>query len=180
MIDLLIEAWRPIIDGRYEVSNYGQIRSWYNEVNKKRQEPKIMAPWQSGRLYKNGKRGALSVILSTPNGLTRFKVHHLVLEAFVCPKPEGFECAHLDGDITNNRLDNLEWVTHKENEGHKRIHGTLPCGEKATCVKLTEDQVREIRKLYGKFSHQQIADIFKVNRKTIGNIINRVNWKHVE
>jgi hypothetical protein len=34
-------------------------------------------------------------------------VHHLVLEAFVGPRPEGLVCCHWDGDPGNNRLENL-------------------------------------------------------------------------
>ena len=42
-------------------------------------------------------------------------VHHAVLSAWVCPRPEGMECDHLNGDSLDNRLCNLEWVTHQEN-----------------------------------------------------------------
>ena len=42
-------------------------------------------------------------------------VHHAVLSAWVGPRPEGMECDHINGDSLDNRLCNLEWVTHKEN-----------------------------------------------------------------
>ena len=42
-------------------------------------------------------------------------VHHAVLSAWVCPRPEGMECDHKNGDSLDNRLCNLEWVTHQEN-----------------------------------------------------------------
>ena len=42
-------------------------------------------------------------------------VHHAVLSAWVCPRPEGMECDHINGDSLDNRLCNLEWVTHQEN-----------------------------------------------------------------
>ena len=41
--------------------------------------------------------------------------HHAVLSAWVCPRPEGMECDHKNGDSLDNRLCNLEWVTHQEN-----------------------------------------------------------------
>lgn len=41
--------------------------------------------------------------------------HHAVLSAWVCPRPEGMECDHINGDSLDNRLCNLEWVTHQEN-----------------------------------------------------------------
>lgn len=51
-------------------------------------------------------------------------VHRLVLEAFVGPCPEGKEGAHINGIPGDNRLSNLKWATHKENETHKIEHGT--------------------------------------------------------
>lgn len=111
------------------------------------------------------------------------KVHHLVLETFVGLRPtEGHESAHLDGDILNNRLDNLKWVTHIENENHKKKHGTLLRGEKATCVKLNEEQVREIKQLLreGKLSHNMIAKRYDVSRRAITNINTGLSWRHVK
>lgn len=49
-------------------------------------------------------------------------VHHLVLEAFVGPRPEHMEARHLDGDHANNRLDNLSWGTKEENGKDKIRH----------------------------------------------------------
>ena len=43
------------------------------------------------------------------------KVHHAVLEAWGFPRPKGYECDHINGNKTDNRLANLEWVTHDEN-----------------------------------------------------------------
>lgn len=47
-------------------------------------------------------------------------VHHAVLEAWVGPRPEGMECDHINGDSLDNRLENLEWVTHQENMRRRR------------------------------------------------------------
>jgi len=43
------------------------------------------------------------------------KVSHAVLEAWGFPRPKGYECDHINGNHTDNRLTNLEWVTHAEN-----------------------------------------------------------------
>jgi hypothetical protein len=55
-------------------------------------------------------------------------VHHLVLEAFVGPRPAGRQAAHGDGDKANNVVTNLRWATRKENEGDKVRHGTKVFG----------------------------------------------------
>ena len=43
------------------------------------------------------------------------KVSHAVLEAWGFPRPKGYECDHINGNHTDNRLTNLEWVTRAEN-----------------------------------------------------------------
>lgn len=52
-----------------------------------------------------------------------FRVHRLVLETFVGPCPEGMECRHLDGNPSNNLLDNLAWGTREENIEDNRQNG---------------------------------------------------------
>lgn len=172
---MISETWKLITStsDRYEISSFGRIRSLFNTKGNLRDIPKLISPWQTGRKYKNGKRGSLSIKLTTNDGLKRFKVHHLVLEAFVGPKPSpNYECAHLNGDILNNRIDNLKWVTHKENENHKKDHGTLLVGEKHGASKLTNNQTNEIFKLREKgLSHRQIAEKFNVSRRHVGNIL---------
>jgi hypothetical protein len=73
-------------------------------------------------------------------------VHRLVLEAFVCPCPEGRECCHNDGDPANNALTNLRWNTRKANIEDSRRHGIKPIGSRAN-AKLREDDVHESRRL---------------------------------
>lgn len=71
-----------------------------------------------------GSRGYLRVNL-TPLDSKRprtFRVHRLILEAFVGPCPEGMECRHLNGDKADNRLANLSWGTRQENMDDKRKH----------------------------------------------------------
>ena len=50
------------------------------------------------------------------------KVHHAVLEAWGFPRPKGYECDHINGNKTDNRLVNLEWVTHDENVRRRWIN----------------------------------------------------------
>lgn len=75
------------------------------------------------------------------------KVHKVVLESFVGPRPDGMECRHLDGDNTNNALGNLAWGTHDENYQDRLRHGTGQEGEKNPVAKLTNAQAEEMRKL---------------------------------
>jgi hypothetical protein len=101
------------------------------------------------------------------------KVHRLVLEVFVGPRPEGLECCHWDGNRKNNRLENLRWDTRASNEADARRHGTA-------LAKLTENDVREIRRRHSRGeSKNALAREFGVDPKTIRDAINRKTWASV-
>lgn len=107
-------------------------------------------------------------------------VHSLVISAFVGPRPEGKECAHVDGDKLNNHYTNLKWVTHKENESHKQVHGTKVYGEKITNSKLLESDISVILGLLSNgVPCSKIALHYGVSRVTIQFIKTRKNWSHV-
>jgi hypothetical protein len=65
--------------------------------------------WTRGSRMKNGYFSVCA------QGHRNLLVHRLVLETFVGPCPDGFECNHKNRDRTDNRLENLEWVTHRDN-----------------------------------------------------------------
>lgn len=55
-------------------------------------------------------------------GRTERYVHHLVLETFVGPRPDGMETRHLNGNHSDNRVENLAWGTKSENGADKVAH----------------------------------------------------------
>lgn len=119
--------------------------------------------------------GCLAVSLCREGKVQQHKLHHLVLEAFVGPRPDGLEGCHGDGDFTNNSLDNLRWDTPLANADDKRRHGTLARGEKMS--RLAEVEIREIRRrlALGEGAYD-IASAFKVCAQTIYNIKSGKRW----
>jgi hypothetical protein len=107
-------------------------------------------------------------------------VHILVGEAFLSPRPEGLCVNHIDCDKTNNRPENLEYITRRENSFHAKTHGRMPRGENHPNAKLAESQVREIRRQYaaGEASQYKLAAAFGVSQVTIGNIVRRDQWRY--
>jgi len=170
-----MELWKQILefDG-YEVSNIGNVRST------KRGEPKILKPGKSGT---NGEYR--TVYLSRGGKVYPRLIHRLMLEAFVCLCPKGQEARHLNGNASDNRIENLEWATHIDNMQDKVAHGTLNrnrrTGESHEWSRLTSSQVDEIRVAYasGGVTQQQLADQYDTSRANIGLIVNRKNWKKV-
>ena len=110
------------------------------------------------------------------------RVHHLVLEAFVGPRPTGKIARHFpDRNPANNAISNLQWATHKENQADRVIHGTHSRGEKNSWAKLSEDAVRSIRAEYaaGKISQRKLAKKYNVTQYAIFSIVNRQTWRHI-
>lgn len=168
------EEWRIIQDfPDYAVSNFGEVRRIIH-----------------GRIFVNrplapieDKDGYLSVCLSRDNVQKIKRIHHLVLEEFVGEKTADKNCNHIDGIKANNHLDNLEWVTQSENELHAHRIGlkTGKRGEKSNLSKLKNGEVWLIKKLLasGKFDHEFIAKMLRVNRATITYIANGKTWRHI-
>lgn len=167
------EVWRDIVgfENWYQVSNLGRVRNLRYRSGKKllfRSEPRILKPSKNEGYWRVSLGGKC------------YLVHTLVLRAFVGPAPKGYEAAHLDGDRANARLNNLKWVTRKENHAHKWIHGTQQAGEQGTAAKLTTNDVLQIRELRSQGAKlMELAIRFGVSEVGISQIVNRKTWKHV-
>ena len=104
-------------------------------------------------------------------------VHHLVLDAFVGKRTEGTECAHKDGNPLNASLVNLHWVTPKQNQADKLLHGTLCRGESRPNAKLNDELVRSIRQ--DNRCQSDIAAELGISPSSISRVVGRKIWKHV-
>jgi len=110
-----------------------------------------------------------------------YRVHRLILEAFVGPCPSGMQCRHLDGDSLNNRLDNLCWGTQKENADDAARHGVRAIGERVGRAKLTPGLIRTIRFAYKQgWSQQKIADRIGISQMNVSYVIRAKTWKHIK
>jgi hypothetical protein len=92
---------------------------------------RLLVPTLTGPLY----RQYLRVKLCPGDGTIRYApVHHLVLEAFVGPRPEGMNGLHWDDDAMNNQLDNLRWGTDSDNQQDRVRNGRHYNTEKTECI----------------------------------------------
>lgn len=83
------------------------------------------------------------------------------------------ECCHNDGNPVNNRLDNLRWDTHQENQRDALRHGRRKTGELSPNAKLSNQQVDEIRQLRASgIAPSVIARRFGINDSYVAQIIN--------
>ena len=166
------EVWRSIPDfSTYSVSDRGRVKNAKGQIMR----------------YHLSHNGYPRVSLRNGGGPSNLMmVHRLVAEAFLV-KPVGFDSTyqanHIDGCKTNNRTENLEWVTPTENMLHAVQTGLKPRGKDCSNAILTEEQVHEIcRRLSNGRSVNDIRndlELMHLSEQTVRNIRQRKTWKHI-
>ena len=165
------QIWKPLADCEaYEVSNFGAVRRVVGGKGTRAMRPIKPSVDAGGRMVFN---------ISKDGTRRQIKLHKAVASTFLGPCPHGCEVAHLDGNQKNNALANLAYVTPKENNSHKVLHGTQPVGEKVWCAKLSEDKVRKIRAEYPSLSYAKLAKKYNVSIGSIVQVVKRISWKHI-
>jgi hypothetical protein len=162
-----MEIWKDIVgyEGLYQVSNLGNVKScnFHREKREKLLNPDVdKLGYKRVRLYHNSKS-------------KKFQIHRLVALMFI-PNPENKPFInHIDCNPSNNRVDNLEWVTPKENIQYASDLGRLK-GSRHTPIIATNlstsketyfsSQCEAARQLNLNSSH--INQVLKGNRKQTG------------
>lgn len=171
------EIWLPIkgFDGRYEISNLGRVKSLSGKMwGRKPKGERILSPvlnngYYRFLLYANGRRSIKSV-------------HRVVAEAFIVKPESKCQVNHINGIKTDNRVENLEWVTAKENIVHAHRTGltNVAKGSRVHGSKLKEEQIPVIRSKYksGAYTQQELADEFSVSLMTINLIVLGKTWRY--
>lgn len=175
------ELWKDIknFEGFYQISNFGRVKSlggWCGTAKRKeriRSTSLTFDGYVKIRLIHQGKDKTM-------------RIHRLVAETFI-PNPEGKDTVnHIDGNKLNNTVTNLEWIDRSEQMLHayklglkKAIIGSRNCN-----AKLTDEQVREIRKVYIPYSRQfgtvALSKKYGVTNRVIGLIVNGKAYKNVK
>lgn len=152
------EVWKPIKDfPGYEVSNYGRVKSYRDRGGNILSTAHLLK-------FQRMSDGSPRVTLSHYGVTATLSVARLVLEAFVGPGSDLQVPKHLDGNVKNQRLENLAWGLRKN-------------------FKLTEEDVKTIREIFlttgAEFDITTISKRFKVSEQTIRTIIKNQAWKQV-
>lgn len=174
------EFWKYVVNtnNRYLISNYGRLLTLkYKGSNK----PSIMKP-------ATNKKGYLHTLIVCNGKLKPVTIHRLVAETWINNPFKKLQVNHINFIRTDNRVENLEWCTPKENTLHSYRNGRIimptnaPAmrGSKNGCSKLNEQQVKEIRMKFKPriYTREMLAKEYNVKPSTIKDVILR-SWKHV-
>ena len=158
------EVW--ILNNGYEVSNKGRI------IGKK------------GKLLncKPNKDGYLQCSITFDDGFHVGNVHRAVAYLFLGKPKEGQEVNHKDGNKKNNCVENLEWVTKKENQDHEALVLCQKSGENNYLHKLTDEKVIEIYNLCksGTILYKNIAEMYGTTASKVSNIARGKAWRYLK
>lgn len=142
---------------------------------------------KTGKTLKPYKRttGYAAIKLYKEGRTKRWAIHRLVMHVFL--GPSALQVNHRDGNKLNNQLDNLEYITARENMRHARKLGLVKVGEPGGYVgsangraKLNEEQVQEIKRLLQQGSRIiSLAKKYNVHVNTIQRIKSGKRWVHV-
>lgn len=156
------EEWRSIPEfSKYEITNYGLVYSVTHQCLLS------LRPDEAGyfRIELMGDDGVMRAV----------RVHVLVMATFVGPKPLGMSINHKNGVKNDNRLTNLEYITHSENTLHAYRNGLRKplCGDNNALTKIPDAEIPKIKKLYatGKYTMKEIGQMYGVSKTPIMRIM---------
>jgi hypothetical protein len=112
--------------------------------------------------------------------------HVLVAEAFIGKKPgNNYEVAHGNGSRLLNVPGNLRWAKSIDNHADRKSHDTDAAGMRNGRAKLTDDEIRYIRRRYFEIKAErgdvgELDDSFGIHRSQVIRIAKRKAWKHIK
>ena len=166
------EVWKDIPNNSfYQISNYGRIKSYY--INKK-----------EGKILKFSEIKGFKQVSLTLNNIQRtYYVHKLVAEVWI-PKPSKNHTyvTHLDGNLINNHISNLEWHTKESlQKQHQEFKIKLNNSKSVTNSRLKVSDIRLLKSMLQRGVVQaKIAKMFCISEMQVTRIKRGENWGNVK
>lgn len=162
------ELWKSIPEYTdIEVSSLGRVKKY----NTKDKEWKIVQKFAKDRdgYYKCN-------VHKVEGSTTQQYVHRLIALAFIENPDNKPVVNHIDGNRNNNKVDNLEWVTYRENVLHSYQYGNRKrCKDVPRNTLLTDYQIEQIDNLRQYYTVNQISKLYNIQYQSLKNIIHKRN-----
>ncbi len=180
-----IEVWRNIIgyEGVYQISNFGRVKTLEGFLIKNRKGGLKMAVHvpekiRSETLTANGYRN----VSLWRNGVASYNLSHRLVAIHFIKNPENLlYVLHIDDNPKNPHFKNLKWGTQSDNLKDCSNKNRGFKGIKNNLSKLSEQDVRDIRKaLLSGMSAYKTAPLFGVTKAVILSIKHGKTWSHVK
>ena len=172
MMKSTIEIWRDIKDyeGLYKVSNLGRVRSVDHYVKHSYGGLRLV----KGKLLSINNINGYSVVSLSKNGKTKtYKLHRLVAQTFISNPNNKPHIDHINTIRTDNRVENLRWVTVTENHNNPLSLEHLSNAIKGHVVsEETKEKIRQ--KHLGKRCGSENPNSKKIKQLTLNNELIRV------
>ena len=172
----MTEVWKDIkgYEGYYQISNLGRVKSLFRIVPHKLKGKKTIPE----KILKQciSSPGYYATVLTKNSKGKSTRIHRLIAFHFIANPENKPEINHKKTIKTDNRIENLEWVTRKENIAHAIRHGLWENNLKSR-AKLTIKEVKEIRK--SKLTRKEIATKYNVSIYAIKDVQNYYTWKNI-
>jgi hypothetical protein len=168
------EVWKEV--PQYEdyllISNFGNVKT------KTRQKTNGVIEKQKILTQKEKVNGYLEIGVRVNKKKKYFLVHRLVAIAFLI-KVDGLEYVnHKNGNKKDNKVENLEWCTAKQNSQHAHANGLCSIEEDHYKAKLNKEKVLYIRS--SEKSSTVLSSELGVSKSTIKYVRSRKSWKYFD
>lgn len=160
------ELWKPLKEYKgIKVSSLGRV---WKAANQRRKE-RILTEFPKDR------DGYCRCTVQKLDGTyTSQPVHRLIAKAFIANLDNKEAVNHINGNRTDNRVENLEWVTPRENVLHSYKYGKRKiCKQVPKRTILTDFQIAQIDTLRNYYTVNQIAKLFNIEYQSLKNIIHK-------